>query len=76
MSLAKDLAIYQAADQLLALSLRLQTQVPRAYRQAAENEALRTKLIAVAILPAALNQQQRKKLIAELRPEFEKVITP
>jgi len=34
MSLAKDLAIYQAADQLLALSLRLQTQVPRAYRQA------------------------------------------
>ena len=34
MSLAKDLEIYKAADQLLALSLRLQVQVPRAYRQA------------------------------------------
>jgi hypothetical protein len=34
MALAKDLEIYKAADQLLALSLRLQVQVPRAYRQA------------------------------------------
>lgn len=34
MALAKDLEIYKAADQLLALSLRLQTQVPRAYRVA------------------------------------------
>ena len=34
MAPAKDLEIYKAADQLLALSLRLQTQVPRAYRVA------------------------------------------
>ena len=34
MALAKDLEIYKAADQLLTLSLRLQVQVPRAYRQA------------------------------------------
>jgi hypothetical protein len=34
MSLAQDLEIYKAADQLLALSLQLQVQVPRAYRQA------------------------------------------
>jgi hypothetical protein len=34
MSLAKDLEIYKAADQLLALSLQVQAQVPRAYRVA------------------------------------------
>ena len=34
MALSKDLEIYKAADQLLALSLQLQTQVPRAYRVA------------------------------------------
>ncbi len=34
MSLAQDLEIYKAADQLLALSLSLQTIVPRAYRVA------------------------------------------
>lgn len=34
MSLAKDLDIYKAADQLLALSLQVQAQVPRAYRVA------------------------------------------
>ena len=34
MALSQDLDIYKAADQLLALSLQLQTQVPRAYRVA------------------------------------------
>lgn len=34
MSLAKDLDIYKAADALLALSLTVQAQVPRAYRVA------------------------------------------
>ena len=34
MSLAKDLEIYKAADALLALSLTVQAQVPRAYRVA------------------------------------------
>jgi len=34
MSLAQDLEIYKAADQLLALALQLQAQVPRAYRMA------------------------------------------
>ena len=34
MSLAKDLEIYRSADALLALSLQVQAQVPRAYRVA------------------------------------------
>lgn len=34
MSLAKDLEIYRAADALLTLSLKVQAQVPRAYRVA------------------------------------------
>lgn len=34
MSLAQDLEIYKAADQLLALALQVQAQVPRAYRVA------------------------------------------
>lgn len=34
MSLAQDLDIYKAADQLLALSLQVQAQVPRNYRVA------------------------------------------
>ena len=34
MSLAKDLDIYKAADALLTLSLKVQAQVPRAYRVA------------------------------------------
>lgn len=34
MSLAQDLEIYKAADSLLALSLQVQAQVPRAYRVA------------------------------------------
>lgn len=34
MSLSQDLDIYKAADQLLALALQVQAQVPRAYRVA------------------------------------------
>jgi hypothetical protein len=34
MALSKDLEIYKAADALLAFALRVQTQVPRAYRVA------------------------------------------
>ncbi len=34
MSLAQDLDIYKAADALLALALKLQAEVPRAYRVA------------------------------------------
>jgi hypothetical protein len=34
MALPKDLEIYKAADQLLELALRLQTDVPRVYRLA------------------------------------------
>lgn len=34
MSLAKDLEIYRAADALLTLALKVQAQVPRAYRVA------------------------------------------
>lgn len=34
MSLAKDLEIYKAAEQLLQLALQVQAQVPRAYRVA------------------------------------------
>lgn len=34
MSLPQDLEIYKAADALLALSLSLQAQIPRAFRQA------------------------------------------
>lgn len=34
MSLAKDLEIYKAADSLLAFALRLQANIPRAYRVA------------------------------------------
>lgn len=34
MSLAKDLEIYKAADQLLTLALELQANIPRAYRVA------------------------------------------
>ena len=41
---------------------------------AAENTKLRTQLMAVCILPAGMTDAQRKKLIGELRPEFEKVL--
>ena len=34
MSLARDLEIYKAADQLLVLALKMQVQVPKAYRLA------------------------------------------
>lgn len=34
MSLAKDLEIYKAAEQLLQLGLKVQAQIPRAYRVA------------------------------------------
>lgn len=65
MSLAKDLEIYKAADALLALSLRLQTQVPRAYRvavgQKISNEGVEI-LLCVARANAARGERRLEQI--------------
>lgn len=72
MSLAQQLDIYKAADALLALSLQLQAQVPRAYRvavgQRISNECADI-LLTVAKANAARDEsrvQQIAKLLEHL----------
>ena len=67
MSLAKDLEIYKAADQLLALSLKLQVQVPRPYRLAVGQRITNERAAAEGI-PEVDALAQFMELVAELDP--------
>lgn len=73
MTLAQNLDIYKAADQLLALSLKVQAQVPRAYRlavgQRISNECAEI-LLTVARANAARGQR-RLEQIAKLLEHLE-----
>jgi len=73
MALSKDLEIYKAADALLAFALRVQTQVPRAYRVAVGqkvcNESVEI-LLSVARANAARGPS-REQHIATLLEQLE-----
>lgn len=76
MSLARDLEIYKAATELLTLALRLQAQVPRAYRvavgQRISNECADI-LLTVARANAARGHS-REEHIAQLLERLEAAI--
>ena len=78
MALSKDLEIYKAADALLAFALRVQTQVPRAYRVAVGqkvcNECVEI-LLSVARANAARGPSREQHIATLLATAMERLRT-
>ena len=73
---AEERANHRVCD-LEDLRDKLKTQVKQLKREVTQlkNELANTSLVAVAILPSDMSPAARKKLITELRPELEKVMS-
>lgn len=72
MSLAKDLEIYRAADALLKLALKVQAQVPRAYRVAV-GMRISNEAADILVLVARANAARGESRAMQLRSLLERV---
>lgn len=72
MSLAQDLQIYKAADQLLALALQVQAQVPRAYRVAV-GQRISNECADILLIVARANAARGESRLAHIAQLLERL---